>query len=159
MEDNNEGAASFLGEMLKDAMDKDPRMAMQMMMAAFKMPVLTQYVEEHKDELNAVMTVHMSAGEALFLYAACLQSIASMANNNAMRSDGAMHVHLLRDYADIGMKFAKMVETIGYPEQTPIADMAGAIASVDGAFEKVKELHEKLSSGDISLADAHREFQ
>lgn len=161
-ENNNEeaGMGTFLTDMMDDIMKKDPSMAMQVMMAAFKLPVLQRFVEEHKEELDTQLTITMSAGEALFLYAACLQSIASMGNNSNTRADGSLHTHVLRPYQHIGMKFAKMVGDIGYPERSSIADMAGAIASVDATLEHVENISNNVKAGNMTFDDvAGREFR
>lgn len=144
---------SFFKDMMRDAFEKDPEMAMQLMIASLKIPVLTKFIDGHKDELNETLTITMTAGEALFLFAACKQSIGSMGNNSPTRNDGQLHVHLLKSYQSVGMKLAKLVGKIGYPEMSAVADMAGAIASVDIAFEKVGVISDKINSGEMTFDD------
>lgn len=144
MEDNNEGVEgnNFLGQMFHEALEKNPRMAMQMLMAAFKLPMLDETI-----------SVDMKAGEALFLFSACLSAVGQMGNNPESQSAGQLHAHALRNYASAGMVVAKLVHRIGYPEESAISDMAGAIATMDGAFEKVASIREKMESGEMSMKD------
>lgn len=155
MEDNNEGVEGndFIGQMFHEALEKNPRMAMQMLMVTLKLPVLTKYIDEHKDELDETISVDMKAGEALFLFSACLSAVGQMGHNLESQSTGQLHTHVLRDYALAGMVVAKLVHRIGYPEESAISDMAGAIATMDDAFEKVASIHEKMKSGEMSVGD------
>lgn len=155
MEDNNEGVEgnNFIGQMLHEALEENPRMAIQMLMAALKLPTLVKYIEEHKDELDKTISIDMKAGEALFLFSACLSAVGQMGHNLESQSAGQLHTHALRDYASAGMVVAKLVHRIGYPEESAISDMAGAIATMDGAFEKITEIREKVKSGEMSVND------
>ena len=151
---------SFFKDMMSDLMEKDPSLAMQMMLSALKMPVMNEFIEEHKAELDESITVTMTAGEALFLFAACKNAIGTMGNNMSARHDGQLHVHILKAYLTVGMKFAKLVGKIGYPETSAIADMVGAIASVDDVFKDIEEMHEKINSGTMTFDDLmNREVQ
>lgn len=142
--------SSFFKDMITEIMEKDPKMALAMMMAAFKLPILVEFISEHKDELDQPINVTMKTGEALFLFGSCMHSIGSLGSNQSVRHDGNLHVHVLKDYSTAGMIFAKLVDKIGYPEQTAIADMAEAIACVDVAFEHAAEIHGRIRSGEIN---------
>ena len=155
MEDNNEGVEgnNFIRQMLHEALEKNPRMAIQMLMATLKLPTLVKYIEEHKNELDETISVDMKAGEALFLFSACLSTVGQMGHNLESQSAGQLHTHVLRDYASAGMIVAKLVHRIGYPEESAISDMAGAIAAMDGTFEKITEIRDKVNSGEMSVED------
>lgn len=151
MSEENPGD-SFFKEMIQEMVEKDPKMAFQMMYAAFKLPTLIEFISSHKEDLDAKMNVTMSAGEALFLFGACLNAIGSLGSDASTRNDGQLHIHALREYMNVGMTFAKLVETIGYPEDSAVSGMAGAMATVDGAFEQARDIHSRAMSGELKFS-------
>lgn len=53
---------------------------------------------------------------------------------------------------NVGMTFAKLVETIGYPEDSAVSGMAGAMATADGEFEQASNIHSRAMSGELKFS-------
>lgn len=140
-------------KMLHRMMEEDPKMAMVMLMTALKAPALMSFVEENAEKLKEPMTITITSGGALFLFSACLETIGNMACNQMSKHSGQFNAHILKDYAGVGMTFAELVKSIGYPESSAVRDMAGAIGQIDHAFAKAEIVRQKLTSGERSIDD------